>query len=65
MPERGLRESEDNEPPYAATAYVAGERLATDKGILGIRCREALPPKPLPSYGEGEDAEGGILPESG
>jgi hypothetical protein len=35
LPERGLRENLDHEPPYAATAYVVGERLATDIGHPG------------------------------
>jgi hypothetical protein len=40
--------------------FVAGERLATEKGSLGIRCWKAFPPIPLP-FPNGE--EGGPLSE--
>jgi hypothetical protein len=35
LPERGLRENLDTSPPYAATAHVAGERVASDIGHPG------------------------------
>jgi hypothetical protein len=35
LPERGLRENLDHEPPYAATALCGGERLASDIGHPG------------------------------
>jgi hypothetical protein len=64
LPERGLRESEDHETPLAATAYVAGERLAPDIGQSSINgaAMRSLHAAPFPNNGEGEVAEGGVLP---
>jgi hypothetical protein len=45
--------------------HVVGERLATDKRQSSIYGAEkcSLHAAPLLSHGEGEDAEGGLLPE--
>jgi hypothetical protein len=50
--------------PLAATAYVAGERLAPDIGQSSINGAAMRSPHaaPFPDNGEGEVAEGGVLP---
>jgi hypothetical protein len=51
-------------PPTRPRHYVVGERLAPDKGqssVCGAAMR-SLHAAPLPHNGEGEVAEGGVLP---
>ena len=64
LPERGLRDSEDLRTPFLRPRHVVGERLATDKRQSSVNGAEkrSLHTAPLLINGEGEEAEGGLLP---
>ena len=64
LPERGLRESEDHEPPVCGHGIMwRGSGWPPIKGSPRYTVLKSAPSMPLPPRaGEGEDAEGGLLP---